>query len=507
MRSTNLGSRYFNDLLLQFFASTLRRLTGRSRFAAPQARDRRSAQCRLARKQTLGGRLRCLPVVLALLCLARPAAADFAAAQAAQQRGDYAAAFQACKADADTGDPRCQNDLGVLYERGLGIEKELAEAIRLYRLAAAQGLADAEENLAAAYQFGRGVSKDDAQAAYWYRLAAEQGAPAAQNNLAILYMMGQGVPRDPARALDLLRKAALRGHLSAIDNLAQALDQGVGAARDPLNAFLWYSIAARLSATPEAREKASEARDRLAAAISPVDLVAARQAAASWVPGNGDPQAGLAASGRRPTAMASGIVVSRDGNVVTNRHAVQDCREIKVLRHGKALPATRVAIDQGADLAVLWIPEHSAETAEFRGEGPIRPGESVAVVGYPLQGVLSSQPSITTGIVSAVAGPHDDQQLLQITAPVQPGNSGGPLLDQGGAVVGVVVGKLQATQAVNLAAEAPENVNFAVNAELARTLLDRAGIKYETLTANQTLSTPAIAERAFKFTVIVDCIK
>jgi S1-C subfamily serine protease len=462
---------------------------------------------RLTRGQRPGGALRCFLIIPALLWLARPAAADFATAQAAQQRGDYTAAFRACKADADAGDPRCQNDLGVMYERGLGIAKDIAEAIRLYRLAAAQGLADAQENLAAAYQFGRGVSKDDAQAANWYRLAAEQGAPSAQNNLAILYMMGRGLPRDPARALDLLRKAALRGHPSAIVNLAMALDQGVSAARDPLGAFLWYSIAARLSATPEAREKASEARDRLTAAISPADLAAAHQAAANWAPGSGDPEAGLAASGHRPMAMGSGIVVSQDGDVVTNRHVVEDCREIEVLRDGKALPATRVAVDRGADLAVLRIPEHFAETAEFRGDGPIRPGESVAVIGYPLQGVLSSQPSITTGIVSAVAGPHDDRQLLQITAPVQPGNSGGPLLDQGGAMVGVVVGKLEAARTVNLALEAPENVNFAVNGELARTLLDRNGIKYQVARATQTLSTPAIAERGFKFTVIVHCIK
>jgi S1-C subfamily serine protease len=446
-------------------------------------------------------------IIIVLVMLARPAAADFSAAQAAQQRGDYAAAFQACKAEADTGEARCQNDLGVLYERGLGVVKDLAEAVRLYRLAAAQGLADAEQNLAAAYQFGRGVQKDDAEAAHWYRLAAEQGAPAAQNNLAILYLTGQGVPRDPTRTVDLLRQVALRGHLSAIENLARALDQGVSAARDPLGAYLWYTIAARLATAPEARENAREASDRLAAEIPPGELTAARQAAANWAPGSGDPRAGLAVSGRRPMAMGSGFIVSRDGDVVTNRHAVEGCHEIEVLHGGNPLRATLVAADQAADLAVVRIPELPADIAAFRGEDPVRPGENVAVIGYPLQGVLSSEPSITTGIVSAIAGAHDDRRLLQITAPVQPGNSGGSLLDQGGAVIGVVVGRLEAMRSAGLAAEAPENVNFAVNGELARALLDRNGIKYEIAPAGQALSMPTIAERGSKFTVIVHCIK
>ena len=425
----------------------------------------------------------------------------------AQRNGDYAAAFRACKADADAGDARCQNDLGVLYERGLGVAADPLEAIRLYRLAAAQGLAAAEENLAAAYQFGRGVPKDEAEAARWYSLAAEQGAPEAQNNLAILYLTGQGVPRDLARAVDLFHQAALGGHLSAIVNLAHALDQGVGAPRDPLGAYLWYAIAARRSPTLDGREKALESCDQLAAEIPPAELAAARQVAAQWLPGSEDPRTGLTEASRQRITMGSGFVVNRAGNVVTNRHAVDGCREIEVLSNGKPLPATLVAVDRTADLAVLQIPWHLADMAAFRSGSPLRPGETVAVIGYPLQGVLSSQPSITTGTVSAMAGPHNDRQLIQISAPVQPGNSGGPLVDQSGAVIGVVVGKLEALPTAAMAAERPENVNFAVNADLVRKMLDRNAIQYDTAPENRTLSTPDIAEQSFKFTVIVHCIK
>src|SRR5215470_13004183 len=116
-------------------------------------------------------------------CLTQPAAADYAAAQTA---------YQACKAPAEAGDAQCQNYLGVLYENGLGVAPDLAEAIRWFRLAAVQGNADAENNLGAAFQFGRGVPKDAAEAARWYGMSADRGNAAAANNLAVLYATGSG---------------------------------------------------------------------------------------------------------------------------------------------------------------------------------------------------------------------------------------------------------------------------------------------------------------------------
>ena len=155
----------------------------------------------------------------------------------------------------------------------------------------------------------------------------------------------------------------------------------------------------------------------------------------------------------------------------------------------------------------MRLPEPVADTALVRGDNPIKPGEAVVVVGFPLQGLLSSQASVTAGIISRLAGPRDDPHQLQVTAPVQPGNSGSPLLDASGAVAGVVVAKLNGLRMVKRTGSIPENVNFAVNAKYARALLDRSDVPYQTATARETLSTPAIAERALKFTVLVQCFR
>jgi S1-C subfamily serine protease len=458
-----------------------------------------------------------IAAIILLLLVVQPAAADFAAAEAAEQRGDFAAANQACKTDAEAGDAQCQNYLGVLSELGRGTSRDATAAARLFHLAAMQGLAAAQYNLGRHYAAGLGVHKDPAEAARWYRMAAEQSNPAAQNALAILVATGRGVSRDPEAAIGLFRRAATSGYGLAQLNLAVAFERGRLMAHDPLRAFIWYSIAARPGSDQTLREQAAQARDRLAQKIPLPQIEAARIAARSWAPGRPDPDEGMvppprrlarrSREGERLSSGGSGFIVSRSGDVLTNHHVIDGCRELQVMRNEKPVVATLVATDPADDLAILRLPEPVADAAPLRGDIPVKPGEAVVVVGFPLQGLLSSQASVTAGIVSRLAGPHDDTHLLQITAPVQPGNSGSPLLDANGAVAGIVVAKLNGLRIVRRTGTIPENINFAVNAKYARALLDRSGVPYQTASADETLSTPAIAERALKFTVLVQCFK
>jgi uncharacterized protein len=457
-----------------------------------------------------------IAAIILLLLVVRPAAANFDAAEAAEQRGEVAAAYRACKTDAEAGDARCQNYLGVLSELGRGTARDAAEAMHLFRLAALQGLAAAQYNLGRHFAAGLGVRKDEAEAARWYRMAAEQGSPAAQNALAILNATGRGVSRDREAALELFRRAAASGYALAQLNLAVAFDHGRLMPRDPLRAYIWYSIAARAGSDQTVREQAAQGRDRVAQKIPLPEIETARVAARSWTPGSPDPDEGMAPpwrsarrsrDGERLSSGGSGFIINRSGDVLTNHHVIDGCRELHVMRNEKPVVATLVATDPVDDLAILRLPEPVADSAPLRGDIPVKPGEAVVVVGFPLQGLLSSQASVTAGIVSRLAGPHDDTHQLQITAPVQPGNSGSPLLDASGAVVGIVVAKLNGLRIVKRTGTMPENINFAVNAKYARALLDRSGVSYQTAGAEETLSTPAIAERALKFTVLVQCFK
>ena len=206
------------------------------------------------------------------------------------------------------------------------------------------------------------------------------------------------------------------------------------------------------------------------------------------------------ASGRAGTG--SGFFVSRQGHVMTNEHVVRGCARLQVAQiAGGTVPARLVAADAANDLAVIKIEGASPSVAAFRTGQVIRQGETVVVYGFPLTGSLASGGTFTTGTVSALAGVRDDTRFFQLSTPIQAGNSGGPVLDGGGGVVGIATASLVSRRA----ADAPQNVNFAVKGDIARTFLDAQGIRPETAGAARELPAPEIAQRARAFTVRVEC--
>jgi S1-C subfamily serine protease len=173
----------------------------------------------------------------------------------------------------------------------------------------------------------------------------------------------------------------------------------------------------------------------------------------------GAPQPGAAS---RMVSSGTGFVVAA-GRVLTNAHVIEDCQAVRVRTSGGADLAGRVlASDRERDLALVEVPETAGPPLAFRRDMNIRRGEGVVTYGFPLAGLLSSGPTLTTGEVSALAGLSDNERQYQISAPVQPGNSGGPLLDMGGNVVGVIVSKLNAQRIAQRTGDIPQNVNFAV---------------------------------------------
>ena len=141
----------------------------------------------------------------------------------------------------------------------------------------------------------------------------------------------------------------------------------------------------------------------------------------------------------------------------------------------------------------------------FRQGRGIRPGADIVVIGYPLRGFVASEPNVTTGNVSALAGPGDDRRLFQMTAPIQPGSSGGPVLDAAGRVVGVTVSKIDAMRIIRDTGAIPQNVNFAVSAGTVRAFLDAEGVPYETAPSDELLESEVVAASARGFTVLIEC--
>jgi S1-C subfamily serine protease len=218
-------------------------------------------------------------------------------------------------------------------------------------------------------------------------------------------------------------------------------------------------------------------------------------------------KAAAASGGARGSAKGStgtGFFITQQGHILTNAHVVDNCTSVVIQQQGVgASPAPIVAVDKQNDLALLRAETHPTAIAALRGNRPVRPGENVVAYGFPLNGLVSSGGVLTTGTVSALAGVRDDTRYFQISAPLQPGNSGGPLLDATGTVIGVNSASL-GNRAARAIGTTPQNVNFAIKSDVVRTFLSTQGIVPETGGAKE-LGVPDIGERARAFTVLVEC--
>lgn len=200
----------------------------------------------------------------------------------------------------------------------------------------------------------------------------------------------------------------------------------------------------------------------------------------------------------------SGFFVSSDGHLVTNAHVVEGCKSLTIT-HGLNPPisARVLAKDTANDLALVLTPTKAEKFALIRVGAKV--GEDIAAFGYPLLGLLATSGNFTRGNISSVAGLGDDTRYLQITAPIQKGNSGGPVVDQSGSVLGVVVSKLNVLAVAAETEDMAQNVNFAIKSSVLVNFLDTNGVSYTGSGPQQALSPVDLAEKVKSFTALVKC--
>ena len=387
---------------------------------------------------------------------------------------------------------RAQYNLGMAYMNGEGVEKNEVEAVKWLRKAAEQNDASAQFKLGVCYAKGYGVEKNKVEAIKWYRKAAEQNDASAQDCLGYCYANGDGVEKSAVEAVKWFRKAAEQNVASAQYALGGCYYNGKGVLMDYAEAYKWNALAAA-----QGNEKALNRWNFVfKKELTPEQIGEGQRRAAIFVPhketlGQQTSISSISVSPENPTFTGTGFFITDDGYLISNYHVVKGAAKVRLVTSAGLIDASVVKVDAANDMALLKavgrfapLPIASSRSAKLGG--------SVATVGFPSVGLQGFSPKLAKGEIASLAGASDDPRYFQISVPVQPGNSGGALVDARGNVVGIVAAKLNASAALAMSGSLPENVNYAVKSSLLLSFLESVP------EVASKLKDPLTAERKFE---------
>ena len=208
-----------------------------------------------------------------------------------------------------------------------------------------------------------------------------------------------------------------------------------------------------------------------------------------------------------PASSGTGFFISKEGHIVTNNHVVNGCTTTNVNYQGKVVVAKILARDRINDLALLHVDIKPKGILNISDEDA-NLLEEIYVAGYPFGKAISSSIKVTKGVVSSITGLGDNYSNFQIDAALQPGNSGGPIINNKGDVVGVAVAKLDYVKVIEAFGAIPENTNFGIKASMIQVFTKSNDLQFPqktSYTSRKTISTKQIGDKIKNATVYLGC--
>lgn len=182
----------------------------------------------------------------------------------------------------------------------------------------------------------------------------------------------------------------------------------------------------------------------------------------------------------KPSSTGTGFFINKGGDLATAAHVVDECLYVEVMHKGETLPAKIQKSSNLLDLAVLSSGHPKTTHVHIsRSETQAKLGKQVFVTGFPLAGILSDYPSLTVGNVSSLGGLKGAEGHFQFSAPVQPGNSGGAIVDYKGNLVGVVSSSLNQSMLLKETGTTSQNVNFGVDLSLVKKFFEKSQVNFQ----------------------------
>ncbi len=373
---------------------------------------------------------------------------------------DSEQAYQWYRKAAENGHFLAQYVLGKRLEIGKGCAKDLKAAAMWYLKSAESGNVDAQFEIANCYLRGFGVAEDEDKAVKWLNAAAQRGLDKAQFVLAVCYRNPKGKLQDKQKAAEWMLKAALQGFAHAQLNIGLYYFNGDGVTKNYVDAYKWALLAHSQSV-----QGADTLIRVLERTMTPQQTeegqTAAKQFKVVRKSDQKNPPPATQSSNELKGA-GSGFFISEDGYVVTSYHVIQDAAEVVVVVQGKELNASVISVDKANDFALLKVAGERLNHLSIAFSKSVHLGDTVFSVGFPNFLLQGSSPKLAKGEIASLNGIKDDPRHFQISVPVQPGNSGGALVDGYGNVVGVISHKLNQLAALASSGSTAEAVNYAV---------------------------------------------
>lgn len=399
---------------------------------------------------------------------------------------DYKKAAHWYKKAAEQGNARAQLILGLMYSMGRGVEQNHKEAVNWYKKAAKQESVKAQLLLGSMYYNGEGVEQDYAKAARWCKMAAEKGNPKAQRFLGIMYYGGKGIRQNYERAAKWLTKSAEQGDVEAQYNLSLFYYEGLGVKQNYVESYKWLIIAAI-----GGDKKVLEARDNLSKELTNSQIMEAQRRAESFE-SKEEAIESRDRSTQEPADLmvrntGTGFFITTDGFIITANHVVEDAEYVKVKTKNNIFTAKVISVDSLNDIALLKIeanPFKSFEALSLCKSSAVKLGDSVFTVGFPNLMIQGFNPKLTKGTINSLTGIQDDPRYFQVSVSVQPGNSGGALVDENGNVIGLLLARLSEEETYRLTGTLPQNVNYALRGSYILAFLESHEVIEDKLSAD-----------------------
>jgi serine protease Do len=208
----------------------------------------------------------------------------------------------------------------------------------------------------------------------------------------------------------------------------------------------------------------------------------------------------------KPANSGTGFYINNDGQLITAAHVIDECIIIDVQHKGVKQQANTVVSSRVLDLAVLQVEQPPQAVSSLLSSSETSAlGAPLFTTGYPLSTILAEFPSMTMGNLSSMGGLRGAQGHFQFSAPIQPGNSGGPIVDYKGNVLGVVTSSLNQAMMLQKTGTTTQNVNFGISHKIVSRFLTSNNIQWQQDARQQDLE--AASKQAVDYTVQVLCYK